>query len=40
VDQEISLFTSPISAMAIGNSPNRYIFVCVGNQIYFATDVP
>jgi hypothetical protein len=38
VDQDKTLFTSPISAMAI--SPNRYIFLCVGSQIYYATDVP
>ncbi|OGN73653.1 MAG: hypothetical protein A2X25_14930 [Chloroflexi bacterium GWB2_49_20] len=38
VDQDKTLFTSPISAMAI--SPNRYIFLSVGSQIYFATDVP
>jgi hypothetical protein len=40
VDQERTLSTSPVSAMAISNSPNRYIFLCVGNQIYYATDVP
>jgi len=38
VDQDKTLFTSPISAMAI--SPNRYIFLSSGSQIYFAMDVP
>ena len=38
VNQEKTLFTSPISAMAI--SPNRYIFLSAGSQVYFATDVP
>jgi hypothetical protein len=31
-------FSGPATAMAI--SPNRYIFFSVGNQVYFATDVP
>jgi len=38
VDQDKTLFTSPISAMAI--SPNRYIFLSSGSQVYFAMDVP
>jgi hypothetical protein len=38
VDQDKTLFTSPISSMAI--SPNRYIFLNSGSQIYFAMDVP
>jgi hypothetical protein len=38
VAQDKTLFTAPISAMTI--SPNRYIFLSVGNQVYFATDVP
>ena len=38
VGQAKSIFTSPVSAMAI--SPNRYIFLSVGNQIYYASDVP
>ena len=38
VDQDKTLFTSPISAMAI--SPNRHIFLSAGSQIYFAMDVP
>lgn len=38
VDQEKTLFTSPITSMAI--SPNRYIFLSSGSQIYFAMDVP
>ena len=38
--QEKNLVSTGISALAISNSPNRYIFLCVGNQIYFATDVP
>jgi len=31
-------FPGPATAMAI--SPNRYLFFSVGNQVYFATDVP
>ncbi len=31
-------FTSPATAMAI--SSNRYLFIGIGNQVYFATDVP
>jgi outer membrane protein assembly factor BamB len=38
VGQEKTLFNSPISALAI--SPNRYIFLSAGSQIYFAMDVP
>jgi hypothetical protein len=38
VGQERTMFTAPISSMAI--SPNRYIFLCVGNQVYYAMDVP
>jgi hypothetical protein len=38
VEQEKTLFTAPISAMAI--SPNRHIFLSSGSQIYFALDVP
>ncbi len=38
VNQDKTLFSSPISAMAI--SPNRYIFLSSGSQVYFATDVP
>jgi len=38
VEQDKTLFTSPISSMAI--SPNRYIFLSSGTQIYFAMDVP
>lgn len=37
-EQEDRLFPSAISAMAI--SPGRVIFLCVGNQVYFASDVP
>lgn len=37
-DQRTSLFTSPVSSMAI--SPNRYIFLSVDNRVYFATDMP
>ena len=31
-------FTSPATAMAI--SLNRYLFISIENQVYFATDVP
>ncbi len=31
-------FTSPASALAF--SPERRLFLCVGNQVYYATDVP
>jgi hypothetical protein len=37
-EQRNSFFSSPVTAMAI--SPNRYIFLSVENQVYFATDVP
>jgi len=38
VSQERTMFPTKVSAMAI--SPNRYIFLCVGNQVYYAMDVP
>jgi len=38
VDQRKLLFTTPVTAMAV--SPNRYIFLSMDNQVYFATDVP
>ena len=38
MEQNNTLFDGPATAMAI--SPNRYTFFSVGNQIYFATDVP
>jgi len=38
VEQRRTLFSAPATAMAI--SPNRYIFLSIGNQVYFATDVP
>jgi hypothetical protein len=38
VDQRKLLFTTPVTAVAV--SPNRYIFLSVGNQVYYATDVP
>jgi hypothetical protein len=35
-DQEDNLFGSiPVSAMAI--DLNRYLFLCIGNQVYYAT---
>ena len=37
-EQNNSLFAGPATAMTIG--PNRYIFFSIGNQVYFATDVP
>jgi hypothetical protein len=33
-----TLFDGPATAMTI--SPNRYAFFSIGNQVYFATDVP
>jgi hypothetical protein len=38
MEQNNTLFNGPATAMAI--SPNRYIFFSVGNQIFYATDVP
>jgi len=38
IGQERTMFTSPVSAIAI--SPNRFIFLCVGNQVYYTMDVP
>jgi hypothetical protein len=38
MEQNNTLFSGPATAMTIG--PNRYAFFSVGNQIYFATDVP
>jgi hypothetical protein len=37
-EQNNDTFSGPATAMAI--SPNRYIFLSIGNQVYFATDVP
>lgn len=37
-EQNNTLFSGPATAMAI--SPNRYMFFSVGNQVFFATDVP
>jgi hypothetical protein len=37
-EQNNSLFDAPATALTI--SPNRYIFFSVGNQVFFATDVP
>jgi hypothetical protein len=38
VDQRRVQFTSPVTAMAV--SPNRYIFLSLDDQVYYATDVP
>jgi len=38
IEQNNTLFTGPATAMTI--SPNRYIFFSIGNQIFYATDVP
>jgi hypothetical protein len=38
MEQNNALFNGPATAMTI--SPNRYAFFNVGNQIYYATDVP
>jgi hypothetical protein len=37
-EQNNSLFNGPATSMAIGT--NRYAFFSVGNQVYFAIDVP
>lgn len=37
-EQETDFSSGPASAMTIGL--NRYIFISVGNQVFFATDVP
>jgi hypothetical protein len=37
-EQNNTLFEGPATAMTI--SPNRYAFFSIGNQVYFATDVP
>ena len=38
MEQNNTLFNGPATAITI--SPNRYAFFSVGNQVYFATDVP
>ena len=38
MEQNNTLFDGPATSMTI--SPNRYAFFSVGNQVYFATDVP
>ena len=38
MEQNNTLFDGPATAMTI--SPNRYAFFSIGNQVYFATDVP
>jgi hypothetical protein len=38
MEQNNTLFNGPATAVTI--SPNRYAFFSVGNQVYFATDVP
>jgi hypothetical protein len=38
LEQTNTLFNGPATAMTIG--PNRYFFFSVGNQIFYATDVP
>jgi hypothetical protein len=38
IDQSATLFSGPATAMII--SPNRYMFLSTGNQVFFATDVP
>jgi hypothetical protein len=38
MEQNNSLFNGPATSMAIGT--NRYAFFSVGNQVYFASDVP
>jgi hypothetical protein len=37
-DQRQKMIGEPATAMTM--SPNRYLFLSVGNQVYFATDVP
>jgi hypothetical protein len=38
MDQDSGMASGPATAMAI--SPNRYLFLSIGNLVYFATDVP
>lgn len=38
LEQNNTLFDGPATAMTI--SPNRYAFFSIGNQVFFATDVP
>ncbi|MGB8215152.1 MAG: hypothetical protein WCE68_16505 [Anaerolineales bacterium] len=38
IEENNTLFDGPATAMTIG--PNRYAFLSVGDQVYFATDVP
>ena len=38
MEQNNTLFNGPATALAI--SPNRYIFFSIGNQVFYATDVP
>jgi hypothetical protein len=38
VEQSNTLFIGPATAMTI--SPNRYIFFSIGDQVFFATNVP
>jgi len=38
MEQNNSLFGGPATAMTI--SSNRYLFFSIGNQVYFAIDVP
>jgi len=38
VNQSNTLFSGPATAMTI--SPNRYIFFSIGNQVFFAANVP
>lgn len=37
-EQNNTLFSGSVTAMTI--SPNRYLFLSMGNQVFFATDVP
>jgi hypothetical protein len=38
MEQNNTLFNGPVTAMTI--TPNRYAFFSIGNQIFYATDVP
>jgi hypothetical protein len=38
MEQNNTLFNGPATAMTI--NPNRYIIFSIGNQVFFATDVP
>jgi len=38
MEQSNTLFNGPATSMTI--SPNRYLFLSIGSQVFYATDVP